>query len=68
MPDECDRCGASLAGRGSIMSKFNQDIICMECKRKERAHPDYAEADRIETEAVRRGVRNFPGIGKPKDL
>jgi hypothetical protein len=63
----CDRCGKSLRD-GSIMSKFNTQQICLECKDKERAHPLYAEADRAETEAVRRGDYNFPGIGKPDDL
>jgi hypothetical protein len=40
----------------------------MDCKKKERAHPRYAEADAAEVAAVRAGVRNFPGIGKPADL
>lgn len=31
----CDRCGKSLNG-GRIMSMFNEDCICMECKDKER--------------------------------
>jgi hypothetical protein len=62
----CDRCyKESLA---SIMSKFNNDRICMECKKKEREHPKYKEADEAECAAVRRGERNFPGIGKPADL
>jgi len=50
------------------MSKFNTETICMDCEAKERAHPRYAEADRAESEAVRRGDYNFPGIGKPEDL
>ena len=41
--EKCDRCGGSLAG-GRIMSMFNEECICMECKRKEAARPDYAEA------------------------
>lgn len=69
MQDWCDRCGAK--GRATIMSKFNTDIICCgpgSCKEKERAHPKYREADAAEIRAVRAGVKNFPGIGKPEDL
>jgi hypothetical protein len=50
------------------MSKFNLDIICMDCKQKERNHPDYDRADKAECDAVRSGNYNFPGIGKPGDL
>lgn len=50
------------------MSKFNEDIICIDCKDKERKHPRYKEADEAEIASVRRGERNFPGIGKPGDL
>ena len=67
-PETCDRCGASLKLRAHTMSKFNTETICMDCEAKERAHPRYAEADRAESEAVRRGDYNFPGIGKPVDL
>lgn len=62
----CQRCGNQTFG--TIMSKFNTEIICMECKQREREHPDYVAADRAEVEAVRRGDRNFPGVGKPEDL
>jgi hypothetical protein len=62
----CDRCFCETSH--SIMSKFNTDIICLTCKEKERAHPDYQKADAAETEAVRKGDYNFPGIGKPADL
>lgn len=58
----CDRCGGSLDG-GRIMSMFNEDCICMECKRKETEHPDYAKARDAEHEAVKSGNRNFKGIG-----
>ena len=62
----CGRCGAD--NRATTMSKFNTDIICMECKEKERKHPKYAEADKAELAAVRAGNYNFEGIGKPADL
>jgi len=62
----CDRCGDQTAV--TIMSKFNEDIICMDCLAKEKAHPKYAEASKAELEAVKRGDYNFPGVGKPADL
>lgn len=60
----CDRCGAELTVR--IMSMFNQDVICLECKEKERQHPDYAKARDAENEAVKNGNYNFKGIGFKK--
>jgi hypothetical protein len=62
----CQRCRKETFG--TIMSKFNTDIICFDCKDKEKNHPRYAEADKAEVESVRRGDKNFPGIGKPDDL
>jgi len=44
-------------------------MICTdECDKNERAHPGFAEARRIENEAVRAGNLNYPGIGLPKEL
>ncbi len=64
--ERCARCGRQIAV--SIVSRFNTDVICMECSYKERAHPQYAEAVAKEEEEIRRGNLNFPGIGKPSDL
>lgn len=50
------------------MSKFNTDELCLDCKDYEEEHPGYVEADLAETESVRRGDMNFPGIGLPKDF
>jgi len=57
----CDRCGGELKVR--IMSMFNEDVICMECKEKETQHPDYKKARDAEMEEVRKGNYNFKGIG-----
>jgi hypothetical protein len=62
----CDRCGA--ANVPTIMSMFNNDVLCMPCKTKETKHPDYKKAHDAETAAVKSGNYNFPGIGKPADL
>jgi hypothetical protein len=62
----CQRCYARTLA--TTMSTFNTQIICLDCERKERAHPAYGEAVKAEAAAVKRGDRNFPGIGKPRDL
>jgi len=62
----CDRC--HKPGLMHSLSFFNTEDCCMDCLRKEKAHPAYAEARRIEEEHVRRGDTNFPGVGKPADL
>ena len=50
------------------MSRFNTDILCMECERKEKAHPKYQEARDAELRAVQAGNYNYPGIGLPEGL
>ena len=46
-----------------IMSMYNEDVICMACKEKERQRPDYREAVEADEAAIRRGDQNFKGIG-----
>ena len=57
----------SVASRltGSI---FNQQLICVPCVLKERAHPLFTTAVAAEEAAVSNGDMNFPGIGLPPDL
>jgi len=50
------------------MSFFCEQLICVPCVLKERAHRQFAEAAKAEEAAVRRGDFNFPGIGLPADL
>ncbi len=59
----CDRCGGNLKS-GRIMSMFNEDCICMDCKDKERKDTRYKEARDAEAEEVRKGNYNFKGIGR----
>ena len=61
---KCDRCGGSLEA-GRMMSRFNEETLCMKCIEEERKQPDYEKAAAAELEAVRRGDYNFPGIGWP---
>jgi len=62
----CERCRQpAQVFTGSI---FNQQLVCVPCVLKERAHPRFLEAAEAEAAAVRRGEFNFPGIGLPPDL
>ena len=62
----CQRCGKEALAH--ITSMFNTQIICIDCKEKERQHPLYEKAVAADTAAIRQGDYNFPGIGKPEDL
>jgi hypothetical protein len=66
MPKICDRCYKETLI--TIMSMFNTDVICSDCKRKEREHPDYEKALDADVEAIRGGDYNFKGVGRPTDL
>ena len=58
----CDRCGKET--RMHTMSMFNTDLICMNCKVKERKDPKYKEAVEADNAAIRAGNFNFKGIGR----
>jgi len=45
------------------MSMFNEQEICMDCKDKERARPDYKQAQEAERAQVQQGNYNYKGIG-----
>jgi len=66
--DACDRCGKPTGGKNglfggtTIMSVFNQDVICIPCKEEEKKDPDYEAAVKAEHAAIRKGDYNFPGI------
>lgn len=62
----CERCKKQSSI--TIMSMFNKDTLCMECKEIERNHPDYSTACEAERAEIRQGNYNFMGIGKPSDL
>ena len=58
---KCDRCRKET--NITIMSMFNTETLCFDCKEAEEKDPRYEDAHRAETEACRRGDFNFPGIG-----
>lgn len=62
----CERCNKPTFD--SIMSKFNTQMICTECKTIEKAHPSYQRASDAEVSEVRSGNYNFEGIGLPDEL
>jgi recombinational DNA repair protein (RecF pathway) len=57
----CERCKQETDT--TIMSMFNTQTICLQCKEKEEAHPAYKKARDAEHDAVVRGDYSFPGIG-----
>lgn len=59
----CDRCGCSLEGKARIMSMYNEDVLCMDCKDAETKRSDYRKAVEADHEAIRKGNYNFEGIG-----
>lgn len=63
--DEVPRCGTET--NATIMSMYNTEEICIDCKALEEMRPDYKGAVEIERAAVRRGDYNFPGIGLRKN-
>lgn len=63
--ENCDRCGEKLKG-GRIMSMFNTQCICMECKMKEIQRADYEGAADAEYEEIKKGNYNYKGIEEEK--
>ncbi len=58
----CDRCGRSL-DNGRTMSMFNEDCICLQCKKEETKRPDYKSAVEADMAEIKKGNYNFPGVG-----
>jgi len=59
----CQRCGEK--SNVHIMSTFDVSLICMTCFDLEKKHPDYERAKNAEETALKKGDRNFKGIGYP---
>ena len=60
----CDRCGKPLTGI-RIMSMYNTDCLCMDCKEEERKRSDYKSAVDADNAEIRKGNYYFKGIGYP---
>lgn len=57
----CDRCNSSLEN-GRIMSMFNTECICIDCKDAEKKRKDYGQAVEAELEEIKKGNYNYKGI------
>lgn len=66
MKKVCDRCSKDLS-QGRIMSMFNEDCICMECKEQERKRPDYKQAVEKDTNEYLRKIKLKIKYGKKDD-
>ncbi len=60
--ENCDRCHKPTNGM-TIMSMYNEQVICMECKGKERKREDYNKAVQADVDEIKKGNYNFKGIG-----
>lgn len=47
--NNCERCGEKLED-GMVMSMFNMEIICMECKKEEMRRSDYPIVEESEND------------------
>ena len=59
---KCDRCRKETDI--TMMSMFNTETLCLDCKDAEEKDPRYEAACQAEAEACLRGDFNFPGIGR----
>ena len=60
--ENCDRCGHKTNGV-TIMSMYNEDVICMSCKDAEKKKDDYKKAVDADIAEIKKGNYNFKGIG-----
>lgn len=65
---KCARCGVPLESVVHTTSMFNKDVICVDCKDREKRHPLYEKAVKVEREEVLKGNYNYEGIGCPPEL
>jgi len=59
---KCERCYQEAFA--TIMSMFNTQTVCLECKSLEEKEPRYDLARREELAACKRGDFNFKGVGR----
>jgi len=64
--ETCDRCGKETYIL--IISIFNIQMICHDCEKLEKEHPDYDKAMTAEISQLKDGNYDFEGIGLPADL
>ena len=57
----CQRCYKDT--NITIMSMYNTQILCMDCKEAETKRPDYRAASDADVAEIRKGNFNFKGVG-----
>ena len=57
----CDRCHKPLTN-GRIMSMFNEQCICMECKELEKQDSEYQKAVETDRAEIKKGNYNQKGL------
>ena len=62
----CDRCNKKIHIQNKSM--FNVDMICKECQRLEKDHPQFEKARDAVIDSISRGDYEFEGIGLPENL
>ena len=60
---KCQRCYSESDTH--TMSMFDVSLICMTCHEAEMLHPDYNKARDAEIKELKKGNRNFEGVGYP---
>lgn len=60
--ENCERCHQPTNGV-TIMSMYNEDVICMSCKENEKKKDDYKKAVDADIAEIKKGNYNFKGIG-----
>lgn len=60
-PMDCQRCGKQTFA--TIVSMFNTEEICLDCKKTEEQRPDYKAAVEADVNAIKSGNYNFKGVG-----
>lgn len=63
--ENCDRCSKPTNGT-TIMSMYNEDVICLDCKEEEKKREDYDKAVKADIDEIKKGNYNFKGIGYKK--
>jgi hypothetical protein len=61
---KCNRCNKKT--NVWILSMFNTEEICMDCKAEEKQLPEYEKAVKADMKEIKKGNYNFQGIGFPK--
>jgi hypothetical protein len=58
--NKCERC--RVLTLVTTMSWLNQDMLCLDCKEKEKKYPRYLDAKKIESKYVKSGNYNYRGL------